>query len=214
MHMLKAFTTAGFSDAEKKFMQRYFIFYKPFRVLSQFSPEGEKETLAHYFAHLPKNIYPVGRLDYDSEGLLILTDDKQLTHQLLDPKFAHKRTYLVQVEGQIDEAAIKQLSEGVVINVEGKLYKTKPAIAKILEEAPLLPDRNPPIRYRKNIPTSWMSLTLTEGKNRQVRKMTAAVSFPTLRLVRYSIGKVTIAGLVSGAYREESEQVRQMLLAK
>lgn len=195
-------------------MHRYFIFYKPFRVLSQFTREGEKETLAHYFDHLPKNIYPVGRLDYDSEGLLILTDDKQLTHQLLDPKFAHERTYLVQVEGQIDDEATKQLSQGVVINVEGKMYKTKPAIAKILLEAPLLPDRNPPIRYRKNIPTSWISLTLTEGKNRQVRKMTAAVNFPTLRLVRYSIGKVTIDQLESGAYREGGEQVRQMLLAK
>lgn len=195
-------------------MQRYFIFYKPFRVLSQFSPEGEKETLAHYFEHLPKNIYPVGRLDYDSEGLLILTDDKQLTHRLLDPKFAHERTYLVQVEGQIDDEAIKQLSQGVMINVEGKMYKTKPAIAKILEEAPLLPNRNPPIRYRKNIPTSWISLTLIEGKNRQVRKMTAAVNFPTLRLVRYSIGKVTIDDLESGAYREGDEQIRQMLLAK
>ncbi|MBS1584385.1 MAG: pseudouridine synthase [Bacteroidetes bacterium] len=195
-------------------MHRYFIFYKPFRVLSQFSPEGEKETLAHYFGHLPKNIYPVGRLDYDSEGLLILTDDKQLTHQLLDPKFAHKRTYLVQVEGQIDEAAMKQLSHGVMINVEGRPYKTKPAIAQILHEAPLLPDRNPPIRFRKNVPTSWISLTLTEGKNRQVRKMTAAIGFPTLRLVRYSIGNVTIGDLASGAYREEAEQIRQMLLAK
>jgi len=195
-------------------MHRYFIFYKPFRVLCQFSPEGEKATLAHYFGHLPKNIYPVGRLDYDSEGLLILTDDKELTHQLLDPKFAHKRTYLVQVEGQIDEAAIKQLSQGVMINVDGKMYKTKPAVARILQEPPLLPDRNPPIRYRKNIPTSWISLTLTEGKNRQVRKMTAAVNFPTLRLVRYSIGQVYIDDLESGTYREEPEQIRQMLLAK
>ncbi|MGN6477483.1 MAG: pseudouridine synthase, partial [Flavipsychrobacter sp.] len=148
-------------------MLQYYIFYKPYEVLSQFSPEGDKKTLAHYLSHLAKDIYPVGRLDYDSEGLLLLTNDKSLTHQLLEPSFAHQRTYYVQVEGNITDDAVTQLSKGVIININGKQHKTKPAIAKRIEE-PSLPERNPPIRYRKNIPTSWISLTLTEGKNRQV----------------------------------------------
>ena len=195
-------------------MLRYFIFYKPFRVLSQFSEEGEKVTLAQYFPGIGKDIYPVGRLDYDSEGLLILTNDKTLTRRLLDPVNAHKRTYLVQVEGTITEAAAKVLSEGVMISVDGKQYKTKPASVKILNEAPVLPDRNPPIRFRKNIPVSWISLTITEGKNRQVRKMTAAVNFPTLRLLRYSIGNVTIEGMLSGTYKEAGSDIKAQLFEK
>ncbi|OJW82965.1 MAG: pseudouridine synthase [Bacteroidetes bacterium 46-16] len=195
-------------------MSRYFIFYKPYRVLCQFSQEGEKATLAHYFPGLPKNIYPVGRLDYDSEGLLILTDDKSLTARLLDPIFAHGRTYFVQVEGQVKDEAIKELAAGVTINVDGKKYKTKKATARILEQEPGVPDRDPPIRFRKDIPTSWISLTLTEGKNRQVRKMTAAVGFPTLRLVRYSIGRVNIAGMRPGEYKEAGEEIKQALLDK
>lgn len=195
-------------------MLQYFIFYKPFQVLCQFSPEGEKKTLADYFPGISKNIYPVGRLDFDSEGMLLLTNDKALSHHLLEPKFAHKRTYLVQVEGSITDEAIEQLRMGVIINVEGKQYKTKPAIAEILLNEPDLPDRNPPIRYRKEIPTSWISLTLTEGKNRQVRKMTAAVNFPTLRLVRHSIGAVNIDGFSSGMYKEVTEEIKDQLLAR
>lgn len=183
-------------------MLRYIIFYKPFQVLSQFSKEGEKKTLADFFHDFPKDVYPVGRLDYDSEGLLLLTNDKQLTYRLLEPKFKHSRTYWVQVEGLITEDAVAQLEKGVVINVNGKQYKTASAKATIFSEAPKVPERNPPIRYRKEIPTSWISLTITEGKNRQVRKMTAAVGFPTLRLIRYSIGGVTIEGLDVGEYRE------------
>lgn len=183
-------------------MLRYIIFYKPFQVLSQFSKEGEKKTLADFFHDFPKDVYPVGRLDYDSEGLLLLTNDKQLTYRLLEPKFKHSRTYWVQVEGSITEDAVAQLKKGVVINVNGKQYKTASAKATIFSEAPKVPERNPPIRYRKEIPTSWISLTITEGKNRQVRKMTAAVGFPTLRLIRYSIGGVTIEGLDVGEYRE------------
>lgn len=194
-------------------MLQYYIFYKPYEVLSQFSPEGDKKTLAHYLSHLAKDIYPVGRLDYDSEGLLLLTNDKALTHQLLEPSFAHQRTYYVQVEGNITDDAITQLSKGVIININGKQHKTKPAIAKRIEE-PSLPERNPPIRYRKNIPTSWISLTLTEGKNRQVRRMTAAVNFPTLRLVRYSIGKVTIGNMQPGDVIELDRNIRQLLLVK
>jgi len=192
--------------------QQYYIFYKPYMVMSQFSPEGEKQTLAHYLSHLAKDIYPVGRLDYDSEGLLLLTNDTVLTHRLLEPKFAHKRTYWVQVDGDINDEAIAQLCNGVIINNNGKDYKTKPAVAKkiIAQE---VPERNPPIRYRKNIPTSWISLTLTEGKNRQVRKMTAKVGYPTLRLIRYSIGKVTIENLQPGACIEVDKNIVQKLLA-
>jgi len=189
-------------------MLQYYIFYKPFQVLSQFSKEGEKATLADYLKNISADIYPVGRLDYDSEGLLLLTNDKPLTHQLLDPSFAHPRTYWVQVEGLIDEEAIKKLQAGVMINVNGKMYRTKSAIAKIFEHAPDVPERNPPIRFRKNIPTSWLSLTLTEGKNRQVRKMTAAVGYPTLRLIRYSIGEITIQALEPGKYIEVDAEIK------
>jgi len=195
-------------------MSQYIIFHKPFRVLSQFSKEGDKKTLSDYFTDLPKNIYPVGRLDYDSEGLLILTDDKSLTHQLLDPSFAHQRTYRVQVEGAITEEALHKLSQGVTIAVDGKTYRTKKATASLLPEPVLISERNPPIRVRKNIPDSWIALTLTEGKNRQVRKMTAAVGYPTLRLVRYSIGEVTIDGIAPGTYIIEDEQIKKRLLVK
>lgn len=181
-------------------MLEYFIFFKPYQVLSQFSPEGDKQTLSDFFPGIAKDVYPVGRLDYDSEGLLVLTNDKALTHRLLDPGFAHRRTYWVQVEGSITTEAIQKLEHGVLINVNGKQYKTQPAGAEIFSLAPDLPDRNPPIRFRKNIPTSWISLTLTEGKNRQVRRMTAAVGFPTLRLIRYSIGKITIDGMQPGGH--------------
>ena len=195
-------------------MFRYFIFYKPFQVLSQFSKEGDKKTLADYFFSLPKDVYPVGRLDYDSEGLLLLTNDKKLTHQLLEPKFKHERTYWVQVEGTITKEAIEQLQKGIVINVNGKQYKSSPAKATIFSEQPDISERIPPIRFRKNIPTSWISLTLIEGKNRQVRKMTAAVGFPTLRLIRYSIEKLTIDGLNAGDYKELSiDEVKKLFVA-
>lgn len=192
----------------------YYIFYKPFQVLSQFSAEGEKQTLADYFDDIPKNIYPVGRLDYDSEGMLLLTNDKTLTHRLLDPKFAHERTYWVQVDGDITDEAIEQLQQGVDINIDGKLYHTQKAKAKKFLQAPEVPERNPPIRYRKNIPTSWIVLTLTEGKNRQVRKMTAAVGFPTLRLIRHSIGKIDITGMKPGGYRVAADDLKTGLFAK
>lgn len=195
-------------------MHEYFIFYKPFQVLCQFSPEGEKKTLADVLPGLSKNIYPVGRLDYDSEGLLILTNDKELTHRLLEPKFEHRRTYLAQVEGEINDEALQQLEAGVTINVNGSLYKTKKAEAAILKTGPVLPERNPPIRFRKNIPTSWLQLTLTEGKNRQVRKMTAAVGYPTLRLVRYSIGNVTIDGMEASQLIKADEKIKQQLFAR
>lgn len=193
-------------------MPDYYIFNKPFQVLSAFSADGDKKTLSDFFKGLPKNIYPVGRLDYDSEGLLLLTDDKPLTHQLLDPSFAHPRTYWVQVEGIITPGALQQLEAGVLISADGKKYRTKKAEAFIIE--PDVHERNPPIRFRKNIPTSWISLTLTEGKNRQVRKMTAATGFPTLRLIRFAIGKVTLTGIAPGAYKKAGNEIIELLLSK
>ncbi len=173
-------------------------------MLTQFSGEGP--TLAT-LGEFPKEVYPVGRLDKDSEGLLLLTDDKSLNHQLLNPRFAHQRTYYVQVEGIPTPEALAQLQAGVTIQVDGKAYRTKPAVAKLLEDAPILPDRDPPIRYRASIPDRWLALTLIEGKNRQVRKMTAAVGFPTLRLVRYSMEKITLDGMGVGEVRELSQEV-------
>ena len=193
-------------------MSQYFIFHKPFQVLSQFSAEGDKRTLSDFFQGISKNIYPVGRLDFDSEGLLLLTDDKTLTHQLLDPSFAHPRTYWVQVEGTITEDAIQQLQQGVTISIDGKKCRTKKATAKILKEDPPVTERNPPVRFRKSVPTSWISLTLTEGKNRQVRKMTAATGFPTLRLIRYAIGKLTLDGIAPGSYKAAGHEIKELVL--
>ena len=178
-------------------MNYYFQLYKPYQVLSQFSPEEGKQTLADFF-DVPNNVYPVGRLDFDSEGLLLLTNDKQLNHRLLHPKFLHQRSYWVQVDGAINENAIRDLSTGVDINLDGKIYRTQKAIAKIFEIAPIVPDRNPPIRFRKEIPAPWIELILTEGKNRQVRKMTAKVGFPTLRLIRNSIEDIRLNNLQPG----------------
>lgn len=178
-------------------MNHYFIIYKPYLVQSQFSPVEGKQTLADFF-QVPTDVYPVGRLDHDSEGLLILTNDKQLNHRLLHPKFKHEREYWVQVDGAITHEAITQLSKGVIIAVDGKEHKTAPAKVYAFETAPLVPDRNPPIRFRKEIPAPWISISLTEGKNRQVRKMTASVGFPTLRLIRCRIEQLTIDGMQPG----------------
>lgn len=184
-------------------MARYFIIYKPFGVLTQFSGEGQ--TLASLF-DFPKEVYPVGRLDKDSEGLLLITDDKWLNHQLLNPRFGHQRSYFAQVEGKPTADVLKEVTQGVNITVDGKSYKTKPAIAKILDPVPALPDRDPPIRFRATVPDTWISLTLIEGKNRQVRKMTAAVGHPTLRLIRWSMEKLTIEGYKVGEVREMDEK--------
>jgi 23S rRNA pseudouridine2457 synthase len=175
----------------------YAIIYKPFQVLSQFSSADGKQNLKDFF-QVPRDVYPVGRLDYDSEGLLLLTNDKELNHRLLQPRFEHQREYWVQVEGAINPEAIDLLQSGMDINLDGKVHRTKRCLAKSFPSAPPLPDRNPPIRFRKNIPTSWISLVLTEGKNRQVRKMTAKAGYPTLRLVRFRIEGITIAGMSHG----------------
>lgn len=183
----------------------YFLIYKPYLMLSQFSRDGEKPTLADLPFTFLNDVYPIGRLDADSEGLLLLTSDKQLNHRLLNPRFRHWRTYFVQVEGAITDEALAQLAKGVTITVDGKLYDTLPAQARRIDE-PSLPERNPPIRFRASIPTSWVALTLHEGKNRQVRKMTAAVGFPTLRLVRWAIEGLTADGMRPGEVREMSRQ--------
>jgi 23S rRNA pseudouridine2457 synthase len=170
---------------------QYFLLYKPFQVLSQFtSPDGKK--CLKDIIEVEKDVYPVGRLDYDSEGLLLLTNDASINHQLLHPSFEHKRTYWVQVDGAITEVALEILRKGVIINIDGKQYKTNKAVLKTLPDDIQVPERNPPIRFRKSIPTSWVSIELTEGKNRQVRKMFASVGFPVLRLIRAQLGIYTI----------------------
>jgi 23S rRNA pseudouridine2457 synthase len=175
---------------------RYLLFYKPYGVLSQFTDDGGRQTLKDYIP-VP-DVYPVGRLDWDSEGLVLLTDDGRLQHRLSDPKYGHPRTYWVQVERIPDDMALERLATGVQVQD----YRTKPAKVKLLSVEPALPPRDPPIRERQNIPTAWIELTLTEGKNRQVRRMTAAVGFPTLRLVRSAIGQLSLEGLSLGSWRD------------
>ncbi len=187
---------------------RYFAIYKPFGMLSQFSGDGL--TLAA-LAGLPRGVYPVGRLDAQSEGLLVITDDASVNSALLSPSRGHWRTYFVQVEGIISAKALEHLAKGVSITIDHKPFITRPSKVHVIPE-PKLPERVPPIRFRKSVPDSWISLSLTEGKNHQVRKMTAAVGFPTLRLVRYSIGELTIEGFESGEIREYSAHEIKRLL--
>ena len=184
-------------------MNRYFIIYKPYQVLSQFTSQEGKKTLADCFS-VPGDVYPVGRLDFDSEGLLILTNDTQLNRRLLLPQNKHERTYWVQVEEDITMNALKDMQQGVMISIDGKQHKTLPCKAEKMLTAPAVAERDPPIRFRKNIPVSWIKLTLTEGKNRQVRRMTASVGFPTLRLIRYSIEQLNIDHLKPGDIKELS----------
>lgn len=178
-------------------MHHYFIIYKPYLIQSQFSPVDGKKTLADFF-DVPKDVYPVGRLDHDSEGLLILTNDKQLNHRLLHPSFQHEREYWVQVDGAITGDAIQQLQNGVTISIDGKKHQTLPCKVSVFEKEPSVPVRNPPIRFRKEIPAPWIRMVLKEGKNRQVRRMTAQVGFPTVRLIRYRIENITMEGLQPG----------------
>jgi 23S rRNA pseudouridine2457 synthase len=179
-------------------LPRCIVFNKPFGVPSQFSdPAGEFGRTLRDYVPVP-GVYPVGRLDRDSEGLLLLTDDGLLQHRLTDPRFAHPKTYLVQVEGAPADSDLEPLRRGVAI--QGRM--TLPAGARLLPEEPELWPRNPPIRFRKSVPTAWLEIVLREGRNRQVRRMTAAVGLPTLRLVRWSLGTVTVAGLAPGERRE------------
>ena len=177
-------------------MARLVLLNKPFQVLSQFTDGGGRTTLATYL-QIP-GIYPAGRLDWDSEGLLLLTDDGALQARISQPRFHLPKTYLVQVEGIPNASQLQQLRDGVQLN-DGL---TRPAQAELIPPpAPLWP-RHPPIRERRNVPDSWLRLTITEGRNRQVRRMTAAIGCPTLRLIRWSIGDWTLAGLAPGEYRE------------
>ncbi|WP_071592160.1 pseudouridine synthase [Baaleninema simplex] len=181
-------------------MYRYLLFYKPYDVLCQFTDNSDapRRTLKEYI-DVP-SVYPVGRLDRDSEGLLLLTDDGSLKHRLLDPKFGKSRAYWVQVERVPDEASLQRLRDGVTI----RQYRTRPARVRRLAIAPDLPPRHPPIRFRKNVPTCWLEMSLTEGRNRQVRRMTAAVGHPTLRLVRVAVENLTLDALQPGQWRDLS----------
>ncbi|MBN1956343.1 MAG: pseudouridine synthase [Anaerolineae bacterium] len=184
---------------------RYLLFYKPYDVLSHFTARSDRPTLADYIPL--EDVYAAGRLDHDSEGLLLLTDDGWLIHRLTHPRFGHPRTYLVQVEREPDQEALAALRRGVVVEER----RTRPAEVERLAEAPDLPPRSTPIRYRKRVPTAWLRLTLREGRTRQVRRMTAAVGHPTLRLVRVAIGPLTLAGLAPGEWREIEEAELEML---
>lgn len=199
---------------------RYLIFYKPFDVLTQFSQPSDSARLhldresthnVESSATHPKTlkdfisvpeVYPVGRLDRDSEGLLLLTNHGQLQHRLSDPQFQHSRTYWVQVEGSPTDADLEPLRQGIEIRIQKKRHRTRPATVGLLPQEPILPPRQPPIRFRKSVPTSWLEITLTEGRNRQVRRMTAAIGFPTLRLVRVAIAQLQLGALQPGEWRE------------
>lgn len=219
-------------------MYRYLLFHKPYDVLSQFTDrefskieEGDRflltldsqqeknsahrsdlqqlhkrKTLKDYIP-VP-SVYPVGRLDRDSEGLMLLTNNGRLQHRLSDRRFRHPRTYWVQVERIPDRAALNKLRKGVVIQD----YHTRPALVQLFTTAPPLPPRQPPIRFRKTVPTSWLEITLTEGRNRQVRRMTAAVGFPTLRLVRVAIANLRLGSLEPGQWRDLTPKELETLL--
>ena len=184
-------------------------FHKPFGVLSQFTPDHPgQRTLADF--GFPPGVYPVGRLDADSEGLLLLGDEKPLVDALLNPRHQHPRTYHVQVEGDPAESAIASLRRGG-IDIRG--HRTLPCGARRLDPAPPYPPRDPPIRVRLHIPDTWLELVLIEGKNRQVRRMTAAIGHPTLRLIRAAIGTLSLADLPPGAWRELNHHERAAVLA-
>jgi 23S rRNA pseudouridine2457 synthase len=183
-------------------------FHKPYGCLSQFTADGSSHrTLADF--GFPAGVYPIGRLDADSEGLLLLSDEPGLNSKLLDPKNAHRRAYWVQVEGLPSASSLQKLEEGLFIQD----YHTLPAKASLLDPQPTLPPRDPPIRIRKTVPDCWIGLELIEGKNRQVRRMTAAVGHATLRLLRVSIGNLELGNLSAGTWKKITEEQRRLLLA-
>lgn len=176
---------------------QYIAFFKPYGILSQFTSENMDETLSIF--NLPKDVYPCGRLDKDSEGLLILSNDGTFIDQLLNPKFDKEKIYWVQVEKIPSESSLDVLRRG---GVQIQDYKTKPAHVKILEPQPQMPERTPPIRTRLTVPTCWLEIKISEGKNRQVRRMTASINHPTLRLIRMQVGKYKLENLKPGAWLE------------
>lgn len=184
-------------------MSRVLLFNKPFRVLCQFRDPQGRQTLKDFISI--KQVYAAGRLDYDSEGLLVLTDDGDLQHFITDPQHKLPKTYWVQVEGRPDAAAIARLSKGVQLN-DGM---TAPAQVNLIAP-PKVWEREPPVRFRENIPTSWLQMTITEGRNRQIRRMTAAIGFPTLRLIRIAIGPLQLQGLQPGEYRDQVLEVNKL----
>ena len=181
-------------------------FNKPFAVLSQFTSDGSPNRPLSEF-NFPKNLYPIGRLDADSEGLLLLSNEADLNQRLLHPRNAHARTYWAQVERIPNDDALDKLQSGLHVQE----YKARPCRATILDPQPTIPPRDPPIRVRKNVPDIWMELILTEGKNRQVRKMTAAVGHPTLRLIRVAIGRFALGDLPPGQWKIVGEAERKLL---
>lgn len=191
---------------------RYYIINKPYGVLSQFTREHPDHRVLGDLFDFPRDVYPVGRLDKDSEGLLIITNDKTLTHRLLDPQFEHPRTYWVQVEGIPTQEALSQLRNGVPIRVKKETHQTRPAKVELFPHPPTLSERDPPVRFRKTVPDRWLSMTLTEGKNRQVRRMCAAVGFPVLRLVRTRIEDLQLGPLAPGGIQELKKELIYQLL--
>ncbi len=181
-------------------MARYIAFHKPYGVLSQFTPEDGARSLAEF--DLPKGVYAAGRLDKDSEGLLLLTDDGPLIENLLNPKNEKQKTYWVLVERLPSEESLQKMRQGLKIED----YQTKPAQVQLLDPQPEIPPRNPPVRFRKTVQDYWIEIKIVEGKNRQVRKMTAAIGHPTLRLIRMQIGKLKLEDLKEGEWREISIQ--------
>lgn len=180
-------------------------FHKPYRVLSQFTPDGSPNRPLAEFG-FPKNVYPIGRLDADSEGLLLLSDERQWNAKLLEPRHAHEREYWVQVERIPTAESLKQLESGLLI--QGR--RTLPCHARLPEPQPIVAPREPPIRFRKNVPDCWIFLQLIEGKNRQVRRMTAAIGHPTLRLLRTRIGQLTLADLPAGEWKILTAKERKL----
>lgn len=185
-------------------LKRYYLIHKPYKVLSQFTDEGDNPGLGAIF-DVPKDVYPVGRLDLDSEGLLILTNDKSLNNNLLNPKFEHERTYWVEVEGKPTQPTIHQLMKGVEIAINGKIHRTQKAKVRII--TPKIAERNPPVNYQKHPIRTWLEIKLTEGKNRQVRRMTAKVGHPTLRLIRVAIEDLVLHPLAPGELMQVNEKL-------
>ncbi|MEM1216086.1 MAG: pseudouridine synthase [Bacteroidota bacterium] len=180
--------------------KHYFAIYKPYGMLSQFTREAPHHRVLGDLYDFPKDVYPLGRLDQDSEGLLLLTNDKRLNQALLHPSRGHRRTYWVQVEGLPTATALERLRRGVTIRIKKKAHHCLPMVVEEIPPPPL-PDRDPPVRFRKSVPTTWLSLSLTEGKNRQVRRMCAAVGCPVLRLVRYAIEDLTLEDMSSASVK-------------